>query len=163
MNLAITSWAVDAAMNGCSEYVELPAKQSSEENWTLVKESQCGLFLSQVDTRYQERVRNCFGNSVFFFGVFFVLVGGGFRAVQAPFWESPVVKCRFRAGWTRKTAVIFPFISVFCVCVCVFMYVYVCECVCDRVCSICLVFLLLLCLFIQCTSFLVFAIYLFNV
>ena len=35
----------------------------------------------------------------------FFLVGGGFRAVQAPFWESPGVKCRFRAvfqdisGW----------------------------------------------------------------
>ena len=53
----------------------------------------------------------------------------------------------------------FPSISVFSVCV--FMYVYVCVCVC--VCSICLFFLLLFCLFIQCTSFLVFAIYLFNV
>ena len=30
----------------------------------------------------------------FFFGIFF-LVGGGFGAVQAPFWENPGVKGRF--------------------------------------------------------------------
>ena len=40
----------------------------------------------------------------FLFLSFFVLVGGGFRAVQAPFWERTGVKCRFRAGGTRKTA-----------------------------------------------------------
>ena len=41
-------------------------------------------------------VRNCFGNSFFFFGIFFFfLVGGGFGAVQAPFWENPGVKGRF--------------------------------------------------------------------
>ena len=32
----------------------------------------------------------------FLFGHFF-LVGGGFRAVQAPFWENQGVKCRFPA------------------------------------------------------------------
>ena len=31
----------------------------------------------------------------FFFGIFFFLVGGGFGAVQAPFWENPGVKGRF--------------------------------------------------------------------
>ena len=33
----------------------------------------------------------------FFFRDLFLGVGGGFRAVQAPFWENPGVKCRFRA------------------------------------------------------------------
>ena len=45
---------------------------------------------------FSPRVRNCFGNSFFFFsGFFFFLVGGGFGAVQAPFWEKPGVKGRF--------------------------------------------------------------------
>ena len=29
----------------------------------------------------------------------FCLVGGGFTAVQAPFWENAMVKCRFVAGF----------------------------------------------------------------
>ena len=41
----------------------------------------------------------------------------------------------------------------FCVCVFMYVYVYVCVCFCDRVCSICLFFLLLFCFFIQCTYF----------
>ena len=33
---------------------------------------------------------------LFFFGIFFfLLVGGGFGAAQAPFWENPGVKGRF--------------------------------------------------------------------
>ena len=32
---------------------------------------------------------------ILFFFVFFFLVGGGFGAVQAPFWENPGVKGRF--------------------------------------------------------------------
>ena len=51
-------------------------------------------------------MRNCFAKSFAFLvggeGKFFGL-GGGFRAVQA-FQENLVVKCRFRAGWTQKTA-----------------------------------------------------------
>ena len=50
---------------------------------------------SKRKTASQERVRNCFGNSFFFSGFFFFLVGGGFGAVQAPFWENPGVKGRF--------------------------------------------------------------------
>ena len=44
-----------------------------------------------------------------------------------------MVKCRFRAGWTRKTAAESTFYRsfLFSVCVCVFMYVYVCVCVCE--------------------------------
>ena len=72
---------------------------------------------------------------LFFFGIFF-LVGGGFGAVQAPFWENPGVKCRFRAvfqdiwGGFRaencRKKQIFPFISVFCVCVCACACVFLC-------------------------------------
>ena len=35
----------------------------------------------------------------FWGGDFFFLVGGGFRAVQAPFWGNPGVKCRFRVAF----------------------------------------------------------------
>ena len=126
---------------------------------------------------------------LFFFGCFFFLVGGGFGAVQAPFWENPGVKGRFvrvfrtfggrfravqapfwgnqwwNAGsiqvWTQKTAsksklsrsFLFSVCIYLCWCVCVFVIEYV----------VCVFFLLLFWFFIQCTSFLVFAIYLFNV
>ena len=135
-------------------------------------------------------VRNCFGNSFFFFRdvFFFFLVGGGFGAVQAPFWENPGVKGRFvrvlghlgvvlelsrlRSGETSgemqvpsrfghkkllqkaNCPVHFCFL-------CVFFYVDVCVFVIEYV--VCVFFLLLFWFFIQCTSFLVFAIYLFNV
>ena len=72
------------------------------------------------------------------------------------------MKCRFHPGLDTKNCFkkqIAPFISVFCVylsmlmCVCVLVIEYV----------VCVFFLLLFGFFIQGTSFLVFAIYLFNV
>ena len=65
----------------------------------------------------------------FFFNFFWGWVGGGFRAVQAPFWENPGVKCKFRARWTRKTAAKNKFSRSCLFSVCVFMCVYVCVCV----------------------------------
>ena len=72
---------------------------------------------------------------------FFIFFGGGACCWGCPgsFLGKPVVKCRFRAGWTRQNSCkkrIFTFISVFGVCVCVFMYVYVyvCVCVCLSLC-----------------------------
>ena len=54
-----------------------------------------------------QRVRTCFGNSLFGGGgIFWEGVGGGFRAVQAPFWENPGVKCRFRAGFSGHLGVV---------------------------------------------------------
>ena len=90
---------------------------------------------------------------------FFFLVGGGFGAVQAPFWENPGVKCRFRAVfidiWGGFRAVQAPFwgsqwwnagfVRVgheklpqkahftvhFCfLCACVFLCMFTCVCVC---------------------------------
>ena len=52
----------------------------------------------KVNYGINKRVRKCFGNS-FFFRDFLFLVGGGFRAVQAPFWGNPGVKCRFRVAF----------------------------------------------------------------
>ena len=95
----------------------------------------------------------------FFFGIFFFLVGGGFGAVQAPFWENPGVKGRFvrfgggfravqapfwgnqwwNAGsiqvWTQKTASKSKLSRSFLFSVCI--YLCWCVCVCDRVCSMC--------------------------
>ena len=125
-----------------------------------------------------------------FFQVFFFWFGGGFRAVQAPFWGNPGVKCRFRVafqdtwgcfsgcpasdlgkpvvkggemqvscGLDRKNCCKKHFSRSFLFSVCVYLRMFVCVCVCNRVCSISLFFLLLFCFLIQCTSFLVFAVY----
>ena len=89
--------------------------------------------------------------------------GGGFRAVQAPFWGNQWWNAGSIQVWTQKTAsksklsrLFLFFVCIYlcwCVCVCVFVIEYV----------VCVFFLLLFWFFIQCTSFLVFAIYLFNV
>ena len=84
--------------------------------------------------------------------------GGGFRAVQAPFWGNQWWNAGSIQVWTQKTAncpVHFCFL-------CVFIYVDVCVCVFVIEYVVCVFFLLLFWFFIQCTSFLVFAIYLFN-
>ena len=65
------------------------------------------------------------------FGWLFRTLGGAFRAVQPPIWGNQwwkVVKCRFRAGWTGKTAAknIFPVHFCF---LCVCTYVCLCACV----------------------------------
>ena len=112
-----------------------------------------------------KRVLNCFGNYFFFSGFFFWGVGGGFGAVQAPFWENPGVKGRFggffrtfgggfravqapfwgnqwwNAGsiqvWTQKTASKSKLSRSFLFSVCIYLCWCVCVCVCDRVCSMC--------------------------
>ena len=138
----------------------------------------------------RKRVRNWFGNSFFFFRIFFFFwlgvvlglsrllfgktqgwkagscgffrtFGGGFRAVQAPFWGNQWWNAGSIQVWTQKTAsksklsgsFLFSVCIYLCWCVCVFVIEYV----------VCVFFLLLFWFFIQCTSFLVFAIYLFNV
>ena len=115
---------------------------------------------------FSKRVRNCFGNSFFFFfgifvfwlGVvlglyrllfgktrrwnagscgFFRTFGGGFRAVQAPFWETTgemQVPSRFGG---RKTASKSKLSRSFLFSVCIYLCWCVCVCVCDRVCSMC--------------------------
>ena len=113
---------------------------------------------------------------------FFFLVGGGFGAVQAPFWENPGVKRRFvgvvlglprlRSGETSGEIRFHPGLDtkkllqtsrsfLFSVCIYLCWSEYVCVFVIEYV--VCVFFLLLFWFFIQCTSFLVFAIYLFNV
>ena len=92
---------------------------------------------------------------------FFRTFGGGFRAVQAPFWGNQWWNAGSIQVWTQKTAsksklsgsFLFSVCIYLCWCVCVFVIEYV----------VCVFFLLLFWFFIQCTSFLVFAIYLFNV
>ena len=101
------------------------------------------------------------GAELFWEFFFFFLVGGGFGAVQAPFWENPGVKGRFvrhlgvvlglsrlRSGETsgemqvpsrfghKKLLQKAKCPVHFCF-LCVFIYVDVCVCVCDRVCSMC--------------------------
>ena len=92
---------------------------------------------------------------------FFRTFGGGFRAVQAAFWGNQWWNAGSIQVWTQKTAsksklscsFLFSVCIYLCWCVCVFVIEYV----------VCVFFLLLFWFFIQCTSFLVFAIYLSNV
>ena len=114
----------------------------------------------------RKRVRNCFGNSFFFSGFFFWLgvvlglsrllfgktqgwkaglcrffrtFGGGFRAVQAPFWGNQWWNAGSIQVWTQKTASKSKLSRSFLFSVCIYLCwcVCVCVCVCDRVCSMC--------------------------
>ena len=73
---------------------------------------------------------------LFFFRDFFFLVGGGFRAVQAPFWGNQWWNAGSIQVWTQKLLQKANCPVHFCF-LCVFIYVDVCVCVCDRVCSMC--------------------------
>ena len=136
-------------------------------------------------------VRNCFGNSVFFFGIFFFWLGvvlglsrllfgktqgwkagscgffrrfgGGFRAVQAAFWGNQWWNAGSIQVWTQKTASKSKLSCSFLFSVCIYLCWCVCVCVFVIEYVVCVFFLLLFWFFIQCTSFLVFAIYLSNV
>ena len=118
------------------------------------------IFLDSV-----ERVRNWFGNSFFYSGIFFFWLGvvlglsrllfgktqgwkagscgffrtfgGGFRAVQAPFWGNQWWNAGSIQVWTQKTSSKSKLPRSFLFSVCIYLCWCVCVCVCDRVCSMC--------------------------
>ena len=142
--------------------------------------------------RDTKRVRNCFGNSFFFFSGFFFFFGWGwFWGCPGSFLGKPRGERQVRAGFSGHLGVVLGLSRLrsgetsgemqvpsrfghkkllqkancpvhFCF-LCVFIYVDVCVCVFVIEYVVCVFFLLLFWFFIQCTSFLVFAIYLFNV
>ena len=137
-------------------------------------------------------VRNCFGNSFVFFRDFFFFFGWGwFWGCPGSFLGKPRGERQVRAGFSGHLGVVLGLSRLrsgetsgemqvpsrfghkkllqkancpvhFCF-LCVFIYVDVCVCVFVIEYVVCVFFLLLFWFFIQCTSFLVFAIYLFNV
>ena len=87
----------------------------------------------------------------------------GDQQMFGSFWFSCLASCCFELTKEHLLSWLWHLMPQFllkCVYLCMFMCV--CVCVCDRVCSICLFFRWLFCFSIQCTSFLVLAIYLFN-
>ena len=152
------------------------APRSTQRSWQWAE---------PADRDPKEWVRNCLGNPFFFSGFFLFfgwgwfwgcpgsflgkprgetqVRGGGFRAAQAPFWGNQwwnQVSSRFgheKTASKSKSSRSF----LFSVCIYLCWSEYVCVFVIEYV--VCVFFLLLFWFFIQCTSFLVFAIYLFNV
>ena len=135
-------------------------------------------------------VRNRFGNSFIFFGIFFFgleMVLGLSRLLFGEPRGEMQVSCGFSGhlgvllglsslrsgetsgemqvscGFDRKNCRKKHFSRSFLFSVCVCTYVFLCVYVCNRVCSISLFFLLLFCFLIQCTSFLVFAIIMYYI
>ena len=112
-----------------------------------------------------KRVRNCFGNSFFFFRDFFFFGWGWFWGCPGSFLGKPRGERQVRAGFSGHLGVVLGLSRLrsgetsgemqvpsrfghkkllqkancpvhFCF-LCVFIYVDVCVCVCDRVCSMC--------------------------
>ena len=68
---------------------------------------------------------------------FFRTFGGGFRAVQAPFWGNQWWNAGSIQVWTQTTASKSKLSRSFLFSVCIYLCWCVCVCVCDRVCSMC--------------------------
>ena len=114
---------------------------------------------------FSKRVRNCFGNSFFFFSGFLFFGWGWFWGCTGSFLGKPAGEMQVRAGFSGHLGVVLglsrlrsgkPLVKCrfhpglgdekllqkancpvhFCF-LCVFIYVDVCVCVCDRVCSMC--------------------------